>query len=194
MASEPGVSNCWAPEVVYDAAKGDFVIFWASTVAGKFPETRGTAQEYNHRMYSTTTRDFISFTPTRLFYDPGFVVIDATFLEADGKLHLIFKDETLRPERKHLRMAVAAGYEGPFTGMTPPFTQNWVEGPTAMKVGDAYVVYFDCYRDRHYGAVRSRDLKTWEDITAQISFPRGARHGTIIEAPDSVVAPLRDVK
>jgi len=192
MTNEPGVANCWAPEVAYDDKKQDFVIFWATTIAGKFPETLGTAeQKNNHRMYSTTTRDFVTFTPTRLFYDPGFVVIDATFLRADQGLFLIFKDETLKPVRKHLRMVSAAGYEGPFSDMSAPFTQNWVEGPTALKVGNDYVVYYDCYRDHHYGAVRSSDLKNWQDITAQISFPKNARHGTVITVPETVLAKLK---
>jgi beta-xylosidase len=193
MAHEPEVLNCWAPEVVYDEKKREYVIFWASTIRGKFPETLGTAEkENNHRMYFTTTKEFKSFTPTRLFYDPGFVVIDATFLRADKRLYLIVKDETSKPVRKNLRIANAASIEGPFTDIAPPFTRDWVEGPTAIRIGKDYVVYFDCYRDHHYGAVRSRDMNTWEDITALISFPAGARHGTVLAVPEKVVARLRD--
>jgi len=38
---------------------------------------------------------------------------------------------------------------------------------------------------KHYGALRSRDLKTWEEVTAQMSFPDEGtpvrmRHGTAI--------------
>jgi hypothetical protein len=51
----------------------------------------------NHRMYCTTTKDFKTFSPTRLFFDPGFSTIDATMVQAGGKYHLIFKDETLKP-------------------------------------------------------------------------------------------------
>jgi hypothetical protein len=193
MEQEPQVRNCWAPEVAYDEKKQEYVIFWASTVRGKFLETAGASEnDYNHRIYATTTKDFATFTPTRLFYDPGFSVIDTTFLRAGDRLYLILKDETLKPVRKHLRMAAAASLEGPFTDLSPPFTQSWVEGPTALRVGEDYVVYFDCYRDRHYGAVRSRDLKTWENITARLAFPAGARHGTVIAVPGNVVARLRE--
>jgi hypothetical protein len=34
---------------------------------------------------------------------------------------------------------------------------------------------------------RSRDLMTWEDVTSRISFPPGARHGTVVEAPAGIV-------
>lgn len=193
MADEPEVRNCWAPELVYDEKQKDFVIFWASTIPGRFADSEGAAErDYNHRMYFTRTSDFVTFAPTKLFYDPGFNVIDATFLrKADGKLHLIVKDETLKPTaKKHLRIAAAEGVTGPFADLAPPFTRDWVEGPTAARVGDDYVVYYDCYRDHHYGAMRSRDLKTWEDVTSRISFPKGTRHGTIFEAPREVVENL----
>lgn len=200
MAHEPAVLNTWAPEIVYDAARKEFVIFWASTIPGKFPKTDGSSEEkYNHRLYFTTTKDFTTFTPTALFYDDGFSVIDATFLETPEGRRLIVKDETLRPPKKHLRMMTSAGSaRGPFGVLGPPFTPAglWVEGPTGLKIGEHYVVYFDAYQAKHYGALRSRDLATWEDVTKQMSFPDEGtevrmRHGTVIEVPAALVAALR---
>ena len=104
MAHEPTVLNSWAPEIVYDAARGEFVIFWASTIPGRFPQTAGSSEEkYNHRIYCTTTKDFVTFTPTALFYDPGFSVIDATFLDTGAGRRLIVKDETLTRRRNTCR-------------------------------------------------------------------------------------------
>jgi lysophospholipase L1-like esterase len=61
MAHEPGVLNAWAPEIVYDDKRGEFLIFWASTIPGRFAATDGSSEEkYNHRMYYTTTRDFVT--------------------------------------------------------------------------------------------------------------------------------------
>jgi beta-xylosidase len=191
MAQEPGTRNCWAPEIAYDEMRKQFLIFWATTVTGKFTETLASQEKgYNHRIYATTTKDFVAFTPTRLFYDPGFNVIDATLLRANGRFNLIVKDETPVPVKKNLRMASSADIEGPFTELTAPFTRDWVEGPTAVKVGENFFVYYDCYREKRYGAVRSCDLKTWEDITAKIHFPSGARHGTVIEVPAAFVDAL----
>jgi hypothetical protein len=199
MAYEPTVRNSWAPEIHYDAKRGEFIIFWASTIPGKFTETAGTSETaYNHRMYFTTTKDFATFAPTKLFYDPGFSVIDATFLHANGRHYLIVKDETVNPPKKHLRLAESDDLQGPFTALSAPFTPAalWVEGPTAAKVGDDYLVYFDAYTAKHYGALRSRDLKTWEDVTAKMSFPDEGtpvrmRHGTVIAVPAEIVAKLR---
>jgi hypothetical protein len=191
MAHEPTARNSWAPEVAWDPQRHHFLIFWASTIPGRFPETAGASEdELNHRIYCTTTRDWKQFTPTRLFCDPGFSVIDATLLQTDGRFHLIVKDETKFPPRKHLLLATADDVEGPWRDFGPPFTRDWVEGPTAIAVGKDTLVYFDVYREKHYGAVRSRDLKTWTDVTPDISIPAGARHGTMIRVPRALVERL----
>lgn len=191
MAGEPTAHNCWAPEIVWDAANQRYLIFWATTIPGKFPETASAADNsYNHRIYATTTKDFAAFTPTRLFYEPGFNVIDTTLFAANGRWHLILKDETATPPKKNLRLAVGDRPEGPFQELSAPFTRDWVEGPTALKVGAEYLVYFDAYRDRRYEAMRSRDLKTWEDVTAKMALPRGMKHGTALPVPAAVVQKL----
>ncbi|MFT3870291.1 MAG: glycoside hydrolase family 43 protein [Nibricoccus sp.] len=192
MVDEPGTRNCWAPEIAYDEDKKHFLIFWSTTVTGKFPETQIAEDKgYNHRVYATTTKDFVTFTPTRLFYEPGFNVIDATLLKDNQRFHLIVKDETRVPVKKHLRIASSDKIDGPYTDLSAPFTRDWVEGPTAIKVGDNFVVFYDCYRDKHYGAVRTKDFKTWEDVTDKIKIPAGVRHGTIIEVPATLIATLR---
>ena len=188
MAHEPQAMNCWAPEVLYDQQRQQYVIFWSTTIPGRFPKTDGTGDgPYNHRVYATTTKDFKTFTPTRLLFDGGFNVIDATMLQAGAKYYLIVKDETLKPVKKNLRIAVGTSPEGPFGEVSPPFTPSWVEGPSAIRIGDQYIVYFDCYTKGCYGAVRSRNLKDWEDITSRLDFPKAARHGTVLEVPRSVV-------
>src|SRR5471032_712356 len=148
MAYEPTVRNSWAPEIHYDAKRGEFIIFWASTIPGKFPATAGASEsDYNHRIYFTTTKDFITFAPTKLFYDPGFSVIDATMLHANGRHYLIVKDETRNPPKKHLRIAESDDIQGPYTNLSAPFTPAglWCEGPTAIKIGDDFLVYCEAY-------------------------------------------------
>jgi hypothetical protein len=192
MRDEPTARNCWAPEVVYDETKKSFIIFWATTIPGRFPQSDGSSEsDYNHRIYCTTTADFRSFTPTKLFYDGGFNVIDATMLRVKGKFYLIVKDETLKPvAKKNLRMASSDRIDGPFTDLTPPFTESWVEGPTVIQIGGDFLVFYDCYTRHRYGAVRSNDLQNWEDISAKISFPAGSRHGTVLAVPSDIVAAL----
>ena len=195
MGHEPTVRNSWAPEVVFDAKRDEYLIFWASTIPGKFTATAGSSEtDYNHRMYYTTTKDFTTFAPTQLYYEPGFSVIDATLLHADGRHYLIIKDETRTPPRKHLQIASGDDVRGPFSPLSAPFTPPglWVEGPTALKIGTEYLLYFDAYQTKHYGLMRSRDLKTWENVTDRLQLPDEGtpvrpRHGTVIEVPRAVI-------
>lgn len=199
MAHEPSARNSWAPEIAYDESKHEFVIFWATTIPGRFPATSASEDDLNHRMYCTTTKDFVTFTPTELFYDPGFNCIDATFLQADGKRWLIIKDETKFPTpAKNLRLCSADSVRGPFGPLSEPFTPAglWVEGPTALKIGDDFLLYFDAYTTHHYRVMRSRDLVTWEDVTSRANFPNEGtpdrmRHGTVIAVPRALIEKLR---
>ena len=181
MAQEPGVRNCWAPEITHDAGTKTYLIYWATTVTGKYPETQSaTDNGYNHRIYATSTRDFKTFTPTTLLYEPGFNVIDAS-IQADGKRYVMFlKDETREPVQKNLRVAFADKLAGPYGPASAPITGNyWAEGPTAVRLGAEWLVYFDKYREHKYGAVKSLDLIHWTDVSDQIKLPTGLRHGTI---------------
>ena len=36
-----------------------------------------------------------------------------------------------------------------------------------------WIVHYGMYREHHYGAVKSRDLKNWEMITDRLEFPQG---------------------
>lgn len=186
MAGEPACKNCWAPEVFYDKAKQDYLIIWSTTIPGRYENT--------HRMYSTTTKDFETFTPAKLFFEPGYNVIDGTIAECGGKFYLVHKDERQTPVKKNLRLATSDMIEGPYSPPTAPFTKDWVEGPTVLKIGDEYTVYFDCYRDKHYGAMKTRDFQKWEDVTAQLVMPAGVRHGTALEVPEALIKALQEDK
>jgi hypothetical protein len=204
MAHEPTTLNAWAPEIAWDEQRSEYLIFWSSTIPGRFPASEAAgddagANKYNHRIYATTTRDFVTFTPTRLFYDPGFSVIDATFLRTNRGDWLLVKDETRHPPRKYLQLARAAGLQGPFEPLGAPISPAglWTEGPTALQVGEQdVIVYYDAYMTKHYGALRSRDLVHWEDVTAQMHFPdegtpRRMRHGTALRIPAALLERLR---
>ena len=193
MAHEHGARNTWAPEITYDRDMNTYMIYWASTVVGKFPETASKKENsYNHRMYYTITKDFKEFTETRLLYEPGFNVIDATIQNAGDKYIMFLKDETPEPPQKNIKIAFADDLEGPYSMPGLPITGNyWAEGPTAVKIRGNWIVYFDKYTDKKYGAVSSRDLEKWEDISNQVTFPDGTRHGTVFSVPRTLFLQLK---
>ncbi|NHE55200.1 glycoside hydrolase family 43 protein [Cyclobacterium plantarum] len=183
MEHEEGARNTWAPEVFYDKDEEIFIIYWSTTIRGLYPETQSQEDDgYNHRQYYVTTKDFKEFSDTKLFYEPGFNVIDGTIQKIAGEYLLFVKDETKEPPRKNIRIARAEKPDGPYGAAGSPITGSyWAEGPTVAKVGDYWVVYFDKYMEKKMGAVMSSDLQNWTDISDRISFPPDSRHGTIFK-------------
>ncbi|MCC9165799.1 glycoside hydrolase family 43 protein [Pontibacter harenae] len=183
MAHEPKARNTWAPELTYNEEKKEYMIYWATTITGLYPETQSEKDDaYNHRMYYVTTKDFKNFSETKLLYDPGFNVIDATIIKDDNRYVMFLKDETREPAKKNIRMAYSESLTGPYSEAGPPITGNyWAEGPTTLKLGDKWLVYFDKYTEHSMGAVQSEDMQNWTDISDKISFPKGMRHGSIFK-------------
>jgi hypothetical protein len=180
MHHEDSARNCWAPEITYDKKKKRYMIYWATTIAGKFPADPKVENGYNHRMYYVMTKDFKTFSKTKLLYDKGFNVIDASIVP-DGKQFVMFlKDETRTPPQKNIKIAYSKKLNKGYGNVSAPITGNyWAEGPTVLRINNTWIVYFDKYRDHKYGAVQSTDLINWTEISEKISLPPGIRHGTI---------------
>ena len=191
MEHEANARNCWAPELFYDKDTQLYYIFWATTITGKFKE--GEEQKYNHRLYYVTTKDFISFTPTRLFYNHKFSVIDAAIIHAANKYVMFLKDETDKPNipEKNIRIATSDKAEGPYTKPGKSITGSyWAEGPAPINIKGKWFVYFDKYTQHKYGVITSTDLENWTDESEKISMPAGIRHGTAFEVSTAVVNKL----
>jgi hypothetical protein len=191
MAHELKARNCWAPEIFYDDKNAYYIIYWSTTIEGEFPETQPFGDDgYNHRIYYVTTKDFKTFSETRLMYDNGFNAIDAHIVKDDERnRYLLFvKDETLVPPKKNIRMAMGNSPIA-FEEAGEPITLNhyWAEGPTAVRLKDHWMVYFDKYKINQMGAVRSQDLITWQDVSDKLDFPLGGQHGSVLHVPAAVV-------
>ena len=202
MAQEPNTLNCWAPEIAWDDRRGQYIIFWSSTVRGRFSETEAGGDpgptpdvKCNHRIYYTTTKDFSLYSTSMLMYDPGFECIDATMIRRGGPTPwlMFIKDETRFPPAKNIRsvdvsdpVLIQAMPSQPLTG---PY---WAEGPTAIGIKGRVRVYFDRYSENRFGAIETNELGEWVDISEQISFPKDARHSTVVWVERSVVERVRE--
>ncbi len=194
MEHEPKAKNCWAPEITWDPEGQQYVIYWATTIPDRFTETAEAADKgWNHRMYCTTTKDFQAYSSTRLFYNPGFNVIDSTIISTRDQYLMITKDETRYPPAKNLHLAKSDKVTGPWKRLGEPFSPKgvWVEGATTLRISGDWYVYYDCYAIHRYGAMRTRDFKTWEDVSAQLNVPEGMRHGTALEVSTDVLEKLQ---
>ncbi|MDF1825575.1 MAG: glycoside hydrolase family 43 protein [Verrucomicrobiales bacterium] len=203
MENFPGYTNCWAPEIFYDEITETYLIFWASTIPGKFPGTEGKGETFtkpavkgvkaSHRMYLTTTKDFKTYSPTELFYDDGYNCIDAFIVrdEERERYVMVLKDEEKFPEpRKDLRIAFAESPFGPWGESSDPISPHWVEGQSLLKVGDEWLLYFDAYTRKVYEGLKTRDFENWTSITEQLVVPEGMRHGTPFPVSEKILAGL----
>ncbi len=188
MAFDTSTVNVWAPELFYDQDENRYIIIWAATIPFKF-EKGIEDEKNNHRMYFTTTKDFKTFSDTKLFLDPGFSVIDAVIVKRDeNDFVLVLKDNT-RPNR-NLKVAFSDNPLGPWENISSPFTGFLTEGPTVLKLDDDYLIYYDQYRTKTYGASLTRDFVTFDSISLRIKIPEGHKHGTIFKANKMILARL----
>ncbi len=194
MEQEPNARNCWAPEIFYDAREALFIIFWSTTISGRYPKTEEMADKgWDHRLYYTTTTDFENFSVTKQLYNKAFNVIDGTMTENEGTYYLFMKDETRYPPQKNLRMATSQKATGPYSEASSSISGNyWAEGPTITHKGNQWIIYFDKYMEEKMGALSSTDLKTWTDISDKITFPEGTRHGSVFTLSRSEFLKLQD--
>lgn len=193
MEYESDAANTWAPEILYDDANSRFMIYWSSTIPGRFPATdqSGDAigpshpdKTYNHRIYACTTKDFETFTTPTVLFDGGFNVIDADIVRDGSRWVMFVKDETLKPEPvKRIRVTTATVAGGPYGKASEPITEAWTEGPSALRVGNKWFMYFDNYTRGRYGLITSEDLVHWTDESDRLKMPEGVRHGAALPVP-----------
>lgn len=174
MKDFPETNNVWAPEIYWDKAKGKWLILWSTAMK---------SEKDRHRIWSAFTPDFENFTRPEVFFDPGYTTIDATIFHEKGQpYHLIFKPQSKDPLTYNERVASGPTLEGPWTGISESLNEPWSEGPSVIKLGDRYVMFYDHYRGENirYKAMASKDWQHWQDITAEISLPEKCKHGSFL--------------
>lgn len=191
MEHLPEAQNAWAPEMFYDSERQGYRIIWSSTVG---------AGARDHRIWSTTTRDFTEFSEAQLFFDPGYNVIDSTVKDLGDCYFMLFKDErgTNDPDTayKAIRSCIVAKEDSDqpsireISGLlTPALT----EGPTLYAVpgedGNEWIMLVDRFQDHQYAPYRSSDLKVWEELSGKLQLPKGARHGSVFKLNHAIKIP-----
>ena len=204
--------NVWAPELFWDDVKQQAVIVWASCIPGKFPDGQ-EEHKNNHRLYYTTTKDFKTFAPTKLMIDPGFSCIDATLVKRANKDYVMVLKDNTRPERD-IKVAYATSPYGPWSKASEPFTGKMMEGPTTVRVNatphsapseiatphsapsenDGWLIYYDRYELKDFGAHFTKDFSSFEDVSNKVSVPNLHKHGTIFEADETILNGLLNAK
>jgi hypothetical protein len=184
MADFPETNNVWAPETYWDAAKKEWLLIWSSSMKDS---TTG------NRIWFSLTPDFKTFSKPAIFFDPGYVTIDATIFHGKrGPYRLIFKEQTYDPLTFQERVATGPTLEGPWSNISGPINESWSEGPSAIQVDRKYIVFYDHYRPprARYEAVATADWKHWVDVTAETFLPAFCKHGSFLKITDYEAARL----
>jgi hypothetical protein len=184
MAEFPETNNVWAPETYWDAAKHKWLLIWSSSMKDS---------QAGNRIWFSLTSDFNTFSKPAIFFDPGYVTIDATIFHGNtGPYRLIFKQQTYDPLTFQERVATGPTLEGPWSNISGPINESWSEGPSAIQIGNQYIVFYDHYRAprARYEAVATTDWKHWREITAQTSLPAFSKHGSFLKITDEEAARL----
>ena len=191
----PQTAGCtWAPEAVWDDEHGEFFVFWASTLYD--PADAGHDGDSHHRMMYATTTDFVTFSPARVWSDPGYSVIDSTLVRHDGWWYRFTKDErdpsSSSPTSKFItaersRDLRSTAYEpvtdgiGRTTDLGPGVEHG--EGPVVVPspTGDGWYLLVDEFGGRGYVPFESPvlDAAQWAP-SASFRMPTGARHGSVL--------------
>ncbi|NGM13072.1 glycoside hydrolase family 43 protein [Verrucosispora sp. WMMA2044] len=184
----PGAGNAWAPEAIYNAATGDYVVYWATN------SLRDGVTK--HRIWYVRTSDFRSFTAPQLYIERpggGQGIIDTQIVEvpnavggyryyrasADGHITIeasnsILGSWTTLGNLSHLGISNGTG------------GGNVVEGPMWMQFNgrDEWALWLDQYATgRGYLPVTSTNLGSVTNFRTRTDYQLGAsrkRHGSIL--------------
>ena len=185
-----GAGCTWAPEATYNDKTGEYVVFWSS----KIPSGDNT-----HRVYYTTTKDFVSFGETKVWMElknkSGNVisVIDATVIKVGDTYYRFKKNEATEAHKegmpssgKYIIMEKSNDLFGDWEEIDSEMSQiQWVEGPTSFKMNDEekWCLFLDNFGGKGYFPLVSTDLSSGvftQLSTDEYSLPSVMRHGSVI--------------
>ncbi len=170
----PDDAGCaWAPEAVYDATSGDYLVFWAS-------KTRRD-QYAKHRIWASRTPDFKTFSEPFVYIDKPNSVIDTDIVRDGDTYYRFSKDE----ECKVITFEYATDLVGPWIE-GPAFSlakRVGYEGPVAFKlVSGEWCLLLDHYAEgKGYEPFLCTDLAGGQFISIpDFVTPFKLRHGGVL--------------
>ncbi|MCD8482386.1 MAG: glycoside hydrolase family 43 protein [Verrucomicrobia bacterium] len=190
MLDVADVRNTWAPEFIYHPQQKLYYLFWSSTL-GPLEGSDPRHYRRDHRIWCCTTPDFKTFSQPRLFFDPGYSVIDATLVTFNDAFYMAFKDErgenTEGTAHKAMQIARTADINQPHWEVVSHayITPALSEGPAIFRSGPSWTLLYDEFTRERYAAVTSTDLVHWRAVDQPVQMPHRARHGSVIEISDA---------
>ena len=177
----------WAPEIIFDKFKNEYMIYWSHHNAGGAPATV---------IWHAYTKDFINLTTRpKLLFAPksGLAGIDADIIEKDGKYYLYQADEA----KSAVCYAVADKPDGPYFepgDNIVSVSSSALEGNCIYPIlgTNKYVLIADRFRDGGYFMQETTDMihfREVEESRHSIDHLR-PRHGSVLTITDAEYARL----
>ena len=205
----PENAGCtWAPEFIYDERTKEYVVYWSATTL-KADENEAVTEEYeNHAIYYCKTRDFRTFTETKLYHKEDGVqkIIDSTMIEHDGVYYRYTKNEV----SSKIVIDRSDAVLGDFTKISSdtltnqlPAAQGPVEGPIIFKLNERtaegkeqWCLMADRFaRGRGYYPLVTDDLASGEFRMlddSEFSMPGKYRHGYVMPVTEEEYTALQE--
>ncbi|RDY33310.1 alpha-L-arabinofuranosidase [Lachnotalea glycerini] len=169
--------HAWAPETFYDASKGQYAVIWSGNTD-------------RNRIYVNYTKDFVNFTSPKVYFDPGFSVIDGHMeVNVNGYNYLYYKSEK---DFKLYGTKSTSLESGSFnsntytSGYGPNISGSHIEAPIIMKslTSNTWWLWGDSYNPVNavFYAWQTNDLtsNSWTAIDRKdYNAPLNSKHATI---------------
>ncbi|KAF2420353.1 Arabinanase/levansucrase/invertase [Tothia fuscella] len=181
--------NTWAPEAIYDAERGEYMLFWASSL---YPKGSQHTRPSYHRILKCYTKDFIKFSEAEVWIDRSWSVIDTTVVfDADTKRWYRFsKDERGNgpnaPNGKFVFQEWSTTLGGVWREVAAGIGKGVIkqgEGPTVVRsngVPGKWYMFIDEFGGKGYVPFETTNIASgvWKPVPNG-KMPKRPRHGSV---------------
>ncbi|MDY0912807.1 family 43 glycosylhydrolase [Rathayibacter festucae] len=199
FAGAPNAGNVWAPEAIWDAATGQYYVYWSGR-----DKTQVNTDDWALRVYVSTTRDFQSFSTPKVWLDEnsstnnadGPNIIDTTIAVENGVYYRFSTSDWRTVVDKATSLA------GPWTRViargeeTSRGLADHLEGLTVYQLPDGrWVVMGDSFGYSAYvtdtlADMRFTALPVGTTGANTYSFSKPFRHGSVLRLSSAEEARL----
>lgn len=168
------LKRVWAPQTIYDAKKGKYMIYWSMQ----------HGNDIDKIYYAYANADFtdLETEPKQLFFSPtNGACIDGEIIFKNNKYHLFFKTEGAGAG---IKVAVSDKLTEGYV-LRDKYVQQTkypVEGAGVFKLNNSndYILMYDLYTKGKYQFTKTSDLENFSVIDNAISMNFHPRHGTVM--------------
>lgn len=172
-------NRAWAPQAIYDAEKGQYMVYWANS----------TEEDDVAAMYYAYTSDFKTMTkPELLLRREGIQTIDGDIVynEANGKYYMYFKHD----EDQTIAYVTADKPNGPYSeeATVVSLAPSGVEGSTMYNITgtDTWVMIMDEYGKNRFFMQQTTDFESFTKVKrSDFDLGENPRHGSVLAITDS---------